>query len=160
MSIARVLIGRRGSLTTTAKCISCHKTPFTLLAMSYVRRHYSMGGCVRASKTTFVTSRLSEQGFGTSVAPSRVDDVIPKPLDKRIVGHSPKNHRTDFQYQGAGPVDKVFLPHPLVLFGRLVGQDSSDPVWNNHTLSEILSNPKNMAKINIQIFSSKHSPIC
>nr|CAD7448595.1 unnamed protein product [Timema bartmani] len=53
---------------------------------SYVRRHYSMGGWVRASQTTFDTSRLSEQGFGTSVAPSRVNDVITKPLDKRIAG--------------------------------------------------------------------------
>nr|CAD7458649.1 unnamed protein product [Timema tahoe] len=47
---------------------------------SYVRRHYSMGGCVRASQITVDISRLSEQSFGTSVAPFRVDDVIPKPL--------------------------------------------------------------------------------
>nr|CAD7439536.1 unnamed protein product [Timema bartmani] len=45
-----------------------------------------MGGWMRASQTTVDTSRLSEQGFGTSMAPSRVDDVIPKPLDKRIGG--------------------------------------------------------------------------
>nr|CAD7408012.1 unnamed protein product [Timema cristinae] len=38
-----------------------------------------MEGWVRASQTTVVTSHLSEQGFGTSVAPTRVDDVIPKP---------------------------------------------------------------------------------
>nr|CAD7263304.1 unnamed protein product [Timema shepardi] len=42
--------------------------------LSYVRRHYSMSGWVRASQTTVVTSRLSEQGFGTSIAPTRVDD--------------------------------------------------------------------------------------
>nr|CAD7444041.1 unnamed protein product [Timema bartmani] len=44
------------------------------------------GGWVRASQTTVDTSRLSEQDFGTSMAPSRVDDVILKPLDKRIGG--------------------------------------------------------------------------
>nr|CAD7602941.1 unnamed protein product [Timema genevievae] len=43
-----------------------------------------MGGWMRASQTSVDTSRLSEQGFGTSMAPSRVDDVIPKPLNKRI----------------------------------------------------------------------------
>nr|CAD7260835.1 unnamed protein product [Timema shepardi] len=32
----------------------------------------------------FDASRSSEQGFGTSAAPSKVDDVIPKPLDKSI----------------------------------------------------------------------------
>nr|CAD7196953.1 unnamed protein product [Timema douglasi] len=45
-----------------------------------------MGGWVRASQTTVVTSRLSEQGFGTSMAPLRVDGVVPKPLVKRIDG--------------------------------------------------------------------------
>ncbi|CAG2056018.1 unnamed protein product, partial [Timema podura] len=45
-----------------------------------------MGGWMRASQTSVDTSRLSEQGFGTSMAPSRVDDVIPKPLNKRIGG--------------------------------------------------------------------------
>nr|CAD7449803.1 unnamed protein product [Timema bartmani] len=45
---------------------------------SYVRRHYSMGGWVRASQTTVDTSRLPEQGFGTSMAPSRVDDAASK----------------------------------------------------------------------------------
>nr|CAD7570012.1 unnamed protein product [Timema californicum] len=44
------------------------------------------GGLVRASQTTVITSRLSEQGFGTSMAPTRVNDVFPKPLDKRIGG--------------------------------------------------------------------------
>nr|CAD7572817.1 unnamed protein product [Timema californicum] len=43
-------------------------------------------GWATASQTTIYTSRLSEQGFGTSVAPTRVNDVIPKPLDKRIGG--------------------------------------------------------------------------
>nr|CAD7263141.1 unnamed protein product [Timema shepardi] len=32
------------------------------------------------------TENTSKQGFGTLMAPSRVDDVIPKPLDKRIGG--------------------------------------------------------------------------
>nr|CAD7197351.1 unnamed protein product [Timema douglasi] len=41
---------------------------------------------VRASQTTVITSRLSEQGFGTSMAPTGVNDVVPKPLDKRIGG--------------------------------------------------------------------------
>nr|CAD7439607.1 unnamed protein product [Timema bartmani] len=45
-----------------------------------------MGGWVRAYQTTVDTSRLSKQGFGTSMAPSRLDDVIPKPLYKRIGG--------------------------------------------------------------------------
>nr|CAD7258201.1 unnamed protein product [Timema shepardi] len=51
-----------------------------------IPRHYSMGGWVRASQTTVVTSCLSKQGFGTSMSPTRVDDVVPKPLDKRIGG--------------------------------------------------------------------------
>nr|CAD7404647.1 unnamed protein product [Timema poppensis] len=69
MSTARILTSHRGSLTTTAKCMSCYKTPFTV----------SDGG--RTTATWLL-------------------------------------------------------------------------------LSEIPSNPKNMAKINIQIFSSKHTPIC
>nr|CAD7441803.1 unnamed protein product [Timema bartmani] len=46
----------------------------------------SMGGWLRASQTTIDTSRLYKQGFGTSMTPFRVDDVIPMPLDKRIGG--------------------------------------------------------------------------
>nr|CAD7577719.1 unnamed protein product [Timema californicum] len=59
---------------------------------SYVWRHYSTGGQVRASQTTFDTSRLSEQGSGTSMGPSRVDDLFPNPLDKRIGGTGKCTH--------------------------------------------------------------------
>nr|CAD7409121.1 unnamed protein product [Timema cristinae] len=51
-----------------------NKYDVSTMFTSYVRRHYSMGGWVRASQTTVDTSRLSEQGFGTSMAPTRVDD--------------------------------------------------------------------------------------
>nr|CAD7402115.1 unnamed protein product [Timema cristinae] len=44
------------------------------------------GGWVRAPKPLFYTSRLPKQGFGTSVAPSRVDNIDPKTLDKSIGG--------------------------------------------------------------------------
>nr|CAD7200087.1 unnamed protein product [Timema douglasi] len=47
--------------------------------------------------------------------------------NKTTVNRSPKNHRTDDQFCFAGPVDKVLLEHPLVLFGLLAGQDSSYP---------------------------------
>nr|CAD7443255.1 unnamed protein product [Timema bartmani] len=38
--------------------------------------------------TTFYTSHLSEQGFGKLVAPARVNEVVAKPLYKRISGTS------------------------------------------------------------------------
>nr|CAD7411219.1 unnamed protein product [Timema cristinae] len=56
------------------------------LPPSYVRRHYSMGGWVRASQTTVDTSRLSEQGFGTSMTPTRVDDATTQLLSNDLTG--------------------------------------------------------------------------
>nr|CAD7462034.1 unnamed protein product [Timema tahoe] len=65
-----------------------------------------MGGWLRASQTTIDTSRLYKQGFGTSMTPFRVDDVIPMPLDKRIGG------------TGKSVVEGLFQLPEVVLDGR------------------------------------------
>nr|CAD7572809.1 unnamed protein product [Timema californicum] len=82
-----------------------------------------MGGWVRASQTTVVTYRLSEQGFGTSMAPARVDDVVPKPLDKRIGG------------TGKSSVERLRLSPEVVLDDRhiQVMLDQRPPLSPNTT---------------------------
>nr|CAD7203226.1 unnamed protein product [Timema douglasi] len=63
---------------TSSKASECEGTASSSASIS--------SSLVRASQTTVITSRLSEQGFGTSMAPTGVNDVVPKPLDKRIGG--------------------------------------------------------------------------
>ncbi|CAG2058617.1 unnamed protein product [Timema podura] len=59
-----------------------------------------------------------------------------KELNKQVENQSKSVHRP-LSLVLSGPVDKVLLQRPLILFGHLVGQDLSDPVCNNYTVSDV-----------------------
>nr|CAD7412431.1 unnamed protein product [Timema poppensis] len=97
------------ALASTGLNLSSGSTSWTLgqpnqgISIQPGRLATSMKGFVRASQTTIITSRLSEQVFGTSMAPTRVDDIVPKPLDKRIGGTGKIWRRRTAPGPGSGP---------------------------------------------------------